>query len=220
MPAPRRPDQLVDVTFDSAVLRGNPLGDPHVRQFPVYLPPQYAAEPARRFPVAWLLAGYTGWAGMKVTKERAWSESLPAQFDRRMTSDNPDDRLEPMIVCFPDCFTRFGGSQFRNSPVTGRYEDYLVEELVPEIDRRFRTVADRDHRAVFGKSSGGYGALLMGMWHPDVFGLVCSTAGDSYFPYCCAGDMGKAFQQFRSFRLPGHVYPGTGQTGTATPYRP
>ncbi len=197
MPAPRRANQLVYVVHESEVLADNPLGDPHVREFPVYLPPQYDAEPDRRFPVTWLLAGYTGWASMKATKERAWAESLPDELDRRMTSDDPDERLEPMIVAFADCFTRFGGSQFRNSPVTGRYEDYLVGELVPFVDERFRTIADRDHRAVMGKSSGGYGAMIMGMWHPDVFGLVCSTAGDSYFPYCCTGDIGKTFQELR-----------------------
>ena len=196
MPAPRRNQQLIDVVHTSEVLEGNPLGDPHVREFPVYLPPQYVTEPDRRFPVAWLLAGYTGWAGMKVKKEKAWEEPLPHVLDRLMTSDG-DEALEPMIVVFPDCFTRFGGSQFRNSPVTGRYEDYLVHELVPFIDGRFRTIPDRSHRAVLGKSSGGYGAMIMGMWHPDVFGMICSTAGDSYFEYCCPGDIGKTFQALR-----------------------
>lgn len=196
MPAPKRPNQLIDVVHSSTVLADNPLGDPHIREFPVYLPPQYDTDPDRRFAVAWLLAGYTGWGGMKAKKERPWEETLPDLLDRLMTSDG-DDALTPMIVVFPDCFTRFGGSQYRNSPVTGRYEDYLVTELVPFIDNSFRTLADRDHRAVMGKSSGGYGAMIMGMWHPDVFGLVCSTAGDSYFEYCCAGDLGKTFQVLR-----------------------
>ena len=160
MPAPRRPKQLVDVVHDSEVLRDNPLGDPATREFPVYLPPQYTEQPDRRFPTCWLLAGYTGWAGMKAKKERAWEESLPDQLDRLMMSDG-DDALEPMIVVFPDCFTRFGGSQFRNSPSTGQYEDYLIKELVPFVDGRFRTLADRSHRAVLGKSSGGYGAMII-----------------------------------------------------------
>jgi S-formylglutathione hydrolase FrmB len=196
MPAPRRPRQLIELIHTSDVLRANPLGDPATREFPVYLPPQYDAEPTRHFAVAWLLTGYTGWGGMKAHKERAWQESLPDQLDRLMTSAG-DDAVEPMIVVFPDCFTRFGGSQYRNSPVTGRYEDYLVKELVPFIDKELRTVQLKSQRGVMGKSSGGYGAMIMGMWHPDVFGMVCSTAGDSYFDYCCPGDIGKTFQAFR-----------------------
>ena len=197
MPAPPRPDQLIDIVYESCCLRGNPLGDPHVRSFPVYLPPQYAADPERRFPVAWYLVGYTGWGEMKVRKARAWGETLPDELDRLMTSADPEARIEPMIVAFPDCFTRFGGSQYRNSPVTGRYEDYLANELVGEVDRRLRTVAQASHRAVLGKSSGGYGALLMGMWHPDVFSMVCSTAGDTYFEYSCAPEIAKTFQVLR-----------------------
>lgn len=199
MPAPSRPDQLVDVTFSSEVLRANPLGDPATRRFPVYLPPQYQTDTDRRFAVAWLLAGYTGWGEMKARNPKPWTESLPDRLDRLMQlpADDPD-HIAPMIVAFPDCFTRFGGSQYRNSPVTGRYEDYFIDELVPAIDGRFRTIADRDHRAVFGKSSGGYGAMLHAMRHPDVFGLMCSTAGDCYFPMCCPGDLGKAFQRFRA----------------------
>ncbi len=199
MPAPSRPDQLVDITVVSEVLRDNPLGDPATRRFPVYLPPQYDDDPERRFPVAWLLAGYTGWGEMKARASRAWVEPLPDALDRMMSlpADDPE-HIVPMIVAFPDCFTRFGGSQYRNSPATGRYEDYLLRELVPAVDRRFRTIADRDHRAVFGKSSGGYGAMIQAMRHPEVFGLMCSTAGDSYFPMCCPADMGKAFQRFRA----------------------
>ena len=199
MPAPPRSDQLVDITLASEVLRNNPLGDPATRRFPVYLPPQYTAEPERRFPVAWLLAGYTGWGEMKARSQKAWTEPLPDRLDRLMQlpADDPQ-HVAPLIVAFPDCFTRFGGSQYRNSPVTGRYEDYLIEELVPAIDRRLRTVADRDHRAVLGKSSGGYGAMIQVMRHPEVFGLMCSTAGDSYFPICCPSDLGKACQRFRA----------------------
>ncbi len=198
MPAPTRPGQLVDITVTSSVLADNFLGDPAIRTFPVYLPPHYESEPERRFAVAWLLTGYTGWGEMKARVQRAWSEPLPDRLDRLMTlpADDPE-HIAPMIVAFPDCFTRFGGSQYRNSPVTGRYEDYLVEELVPAVDARFRTLADRDHRAVFGKSSGGYGAMIMGMWHPEVFSMVCSTAGDSYFPLCCPGDIGKTYHRFR-----------------------
>ncbi|MFZ4576847.1 MAG: alpha/beta hydrolase [Myxococcota bacterium] len=198
MPAPRARRQLHDVVHDSAALRGNPLGDPHIRQFPVYVPPQYDTQPQRRFPVAWLLSGYGGWGELKATTVRAWEETLPDQLDAWMTSGE----IEPMIVAFPDGFTRFGGAQYRDSPATGRYGAYLADELVAEVDARFRTIPDRSHRAVFGKSSGGYGALVMGMTRPEVFGLVCATAADSYFPVSCPGDFGKAFQVFRKWGGP------------------
>jgi S-formylglutathione hydrolase FrmB len=97
-----------------------------------------------------------------------------------------------MIVVMPDCFTYYGGSQYINSTATGRYEDYLVEEVVPHIDANLRTIADREHRAVMGKSSGGYGALIMAMRHADLFGLACSTSGDAYFEHCYLPDISKA----------------------------
>jgi len=89
-----------------------------------------------------------------------------------------------MIVVMPDCLTRFGGSQYVNSAATGRYADHLLDELVPWVDATWRTHADRDHRGVAGKSSGGFGALTLGMTRPDVFAAVASHSGDLYFDYC------------------------------------
>ncbi len=92
------------------------------------------------------------------------------------------------------CFTYFGGSQYINSTATGNYEDYLTDEIVSFVDENFRTIKGRDSRAVMGKSSGGYGSLIMGLRHADLFGLVCSTAGDAYFEYCYPTDFAKAFR--------------------------
>jgi S-formylglutathione hydrolase FrmB len=103
-------------------------------------------------------------------------------------------KIRPMIVVMPNCFTYYGGSQYINSTATGNYEDYLTEEIVAFVDENFRTINDRDSRAVMGKSSGGYGSLIMGMRHADAFGLVCSTAGDAYFEYCYPSDFAKAFR--------------------------
>jgi S-formylglutathione hydrolase FrmB len=96
-----------------------------------------------------------------------------------------------VIVVLPDCFTRLGGSQYINSTATGRYEDYLVEELVPFVDGRYRTVAEPAGRGVFGKSSGGYGALIMGMRHADLFGAVACHSGDTAFELCFKQDFPK-----------------------------
>ncbi|HYO90759.1 MAG TPA: alpha/beta hydrolase-fold protein, partial [Pyrinomonadaceae bacterium] len=103
-----------------------------------------------------------------------------------------------MIVVMPDCFTRLGGSQYINSTATGRYEDYLIEEVVPFVDARFRTIPEAGARAVMGKSSGGYGALVLGMRHADVFGLLASHSGDAYFEYCYTPDFIKYVRKIGS----------------------
>jgi len=173
--------------FDSRVLRRNPLGDPHVRRTPVYLPPSY---PGGRYPVYFVLSGFTGFGEMLLARG-AWTESLPERLDRLIAAK----AMREAIVVLPDCFTRYGGSQYLNSSATGRYEDHVVRELVPHIDRTFRTDG---RRAVLGKSSGGYGAMVLGMRHPDVFQALACHSGDLYFEYCYLPDFPKALDTFRS----------------------
>lgn len=176
-------------TFDSEVLANNPLGDPTSRRFPVYLPPGYDEQSDRRYPVLFVLAGYAGTA-LGVENHSAWGETLSQRLDRLIGSG----ACGPVIVVSPDCFTRYGGSQFLNSSAVGDYSDYLVDELVPYIDRTYRTAAREQGaaaRGVFGKSSGGYGALVLTMRHPDVFGAAASHAGDMSFEHCYAPDFPK-----------------------------
>lgn len=193
--SPRTPwrNALRYVELDGRLLAGNLLGDPIRRRFPVYVPPQYDAEPERRFPVAYYLIGYSGWGEMKLAEEKPWAEPLWARLDRMMAAGE----AEPMLVVAPDCFTRFGGAQYRDSPVTGRYASYLCDEVVPFVDATFRTQPERERRAVMGKSSGGYGSLVLGMTRPETFGIVCATAADSLFELSCAGEIGKSVQVFR-----------------------
>jgi enterochelin esterase family protein len=172
--------------FESRVLRGNPLGDPSLRRTPVYLPPSY---PKGRYPVHFMLTGFTGFGEMMIQRG-AWSESLPERLDRLIG----ERKMRESIVVMPDCFTRYGGSQYVNSTATGRYEDHIVRELVPEIDRRFRT---NGRRAVLGKSSGGYGALVLGMRHPEIFQALACHSGDLYFEYCYQPDFPKAIDLLR-----------------------
>ncbi len=87
----------------------------------------------------------------------------------------------PAIVVMVDAWTSRGGSQYLNSSSTGRYQDYLCDEIVPFIDAHYPTIADRDHRGLAGKSSGGYGAMVVPMMRPDVFGALASHAGDALF---------------------------------------
>jgi S-formylglutathione hydrolase FrmB len=169
----------------SKALRGNALGDPHERDVYCYLPPRYDDE-SRRYPVLYFLSGFTGTGRMHLNFD-PWVESIDARLDRLISSG----ALPPAICVLPDCFTRLGGSQYVNSSATGRYEDYLVDEIVPLVDEKFRTLASRDHRGVIGKSSGGYGALVLAMRHPDVFGALGSHAGDAYFAYCYLPDFVK-----------------------------
>ena len=165
------------VTHRSQVLEGNPLGDPTERRFPVYLPPDYGAN-SGQYPVIYALAGFTG-TGPNMTNYSVWDETLPEQIDDLIATE----KCPPAIIVMPDCFTRFGGSQYLNSPAMGRYEDYLIDELVPFIDGAFNTRGDATSRAVMGKSSGGYGALTLAMKHPDIFAVCASIRGDMYFQY-------------------------------------
>jgi hypothetical protein len=88
------------------------------------------------------------------------------------------------VVVYVDCWTSLGGSQFLDSPGTGRYHTYLCEEVVAFVDERYRTVPDRDRRGIAGKSSGGYGAMVTPMLRPDLFGALATHAGDALFECC------------------------------------
>ncbi len=172
-------------TIDSNALKNNPLGDPHHRQLPVYLPPGYD-QSDRRYPTVYLLAGFTG-RGAFMLNDSAFDEPIQERMDRLIAAG----AVQPMILVMPDGFTRYGGSQYLNSSATGQYEDYLVNEIVPFIDRQYRTRPEAGSRAVAGKSSGGYGAMVQAMRHPDVFGAVASHSGDMYFDYCYKPDFAK-----------------------------
>lgn len=170
-------------TLISEALKGNPLGDPYERRVPLYLPLDYEASD-RRYPVVYFLAGFGG-GGVYLLSESLWGETLPQRIERLERAGT----IRPMIVVFVDALTRLGGSQYINSEGTGRYADALVADLVPHVDARYRTLADREHRAVMGKSSGGYGATVLAMRYPDVFGLAVDHSGDKYFELCYKADI-------------------------------
>jgi hypothetical protein len=186
----RRRGTVVELNIDSVLLRGNLLGDPHRRMLPVYLPPGYAENSGRRYPVAHYLAGFLG-IGRSKLNWKAWVENLPERLDRLIG----DGTMGPMIVAFPDCMTLLGGSQYIDSSVCGPYGRHLVEELVPAVDRAFRTLPDRDHRAVLGKSSGGFGAMVHAMLHPETWGAAAVHSGDSYFEFCFLTDLPRTINE-------------------------
>lgn len=172
--------RVVTLEHRSGVLRNNPLGDPYVRALDVWLPPGYDKDVrrGRRYPVLFDLVGYTG-SGKSHTNWINFSENVPERAARLIHKG----KMGPCILVFPDCFTALGGNQYVNSPAIGRYADYLTGELIPFVDREFSTLASRDHRGCFGKSSGGYGAMIHGMKYAEYWGAIANHSGDAYFDF-------------------------------------
>ena len=103
------------------------------------------------------------------------------------------------VVVYVDAWTAYGGSQFVDSPGTGRYHSYLCDEIVPWVDAHYRTIPDRESRAIAGKSSGGFGAMITPMLRPDLFGALATHAGDSLYELCYVPDFGKAVRALRGY---------------------
>jgi Putative esterase len=163
--------RLDEHVVESETLRGNPLGDPHERPLWVWTPPGYERDLDRRLPSVYVLQGFTGQLDM-------WGNRSAF---RRSFLELLDDLAPACIVVFVDAWTSVGGSQFVDSPATGRYHTYLCDEVVPWVDARYRTLDASAHRGIQGKSSGGYGALLTALLRPDLFGGVASHAGGGLF---------------------------------------
>jgi Putative esterase len=162
----------------SNVLAGNPLGDPSERPAAVYVPPGYDAEGSRRYPVLYVLHGYTGNVAA-LLGSRPWETNVFQYVDRLVT----ERRMNPGILVVVDGFTRLGGSQYVDSIHNGNYATYVVDEIVGHVDRNYRTIAREGGRAVLGKSSGGFGAMHLVLEHPGIFAAFASHSGDSYFRY-------------------------------------
>jgi enterochelin esterase-like enzyme len=183
----------------SRLLKGNPLGDPTTRKLAVWLPPQYDAGAGRgrgrRFPVLMDMVGFMG-SGLSHVAWKNFSENVPERAARLVHAG----KMAPAIIVFPDCFTALGGNQYVNSSAIGRYADYLTREIIPFIDREFRTRAAREHRGCFGKSSGGYGAIIHGMKYPATWGAIADHSGDAYFDYVYWHDWPNTLNELARFR--------------------
>ena len=166
------------LSHTSKLLADNPLGDSPVRELGVYLPPGYddSDQADRRYPLVVILSGYMG-AGPFMLQRGPWVVPMQDRLDRLIR----DGVMAPAVVVFPDCFTRYGGSQYVDSPAIGPYLSYLCDEIVPFIDATYRTRAARASRAVLGKSSGGFGALHIALERPELFAAIGCHAGDSAF---------------------------------------
>jgi enterochelin esterase-like enzyme len=189
--------ELLVLEHDSQILRDNPLGDPHNRKHHVWLPPQYNRSRNKRFPVLYDLVGYTG-SGPSHTAWRNFDENVPERAARLIHSR----RMAPAVLVFPDCFTALGGNQYINSTAIGNYADYLTREIIPFIDAELRTIASRDARGCFGKSSGGYGAIVHGMKYPQYWGAVADHSGDAYFDFVYRSDWPNTLNALAKYRRP------------------
>ncbi|HEY8428625.1 MAG TPA: alpha/beta hydrolase-fold protein [Sandaracinaceae bacterium] len=160
--------------FESGLLAGNVLGDPSEREVLVYLPPSYDGR--RRFPLVMVLPPYA--AGHRsLVNYKLWEPNFFERYEALLARGEAKEA----IVVAPDCMTRWGGSQFLDSAATAPYQRYLVEEVLPFVDARYRTIPKREARAVVGRSSGGFGALRLGIDRPDAFAAYASHAGDAAF---------------------------------------
>jgi enterochelin esterase-like enzyme len=165
------------LTHSSQAIRGFPMGDPHERSFPVYLPPGYDAKRQEPYPVIFCLAGFSARSAHYLDASSAFGIPLAQRLDNAIV----EKRLKPLIVVFPDGVSRMGCSQYVNSPAFGNYTDYLCHELTGFIDQKYHTHRSPRFRGISGHSSGGFGALVAGFQRPDVFPFVCSSAGDTFY---------------------------------------
>jgi hypothetical protein len=181
-----------ELTFESEVLKNNPLHDPYQRPLWIYLPPGYDQESSRRYPTIYMIQGLTGQLDM-------WRNRSPFRKNFPEMTDELFARREapPCIVVWVDCWTSYGGSQFIDSPGTGRYHTYLCDEVVPWVDAHYRTLAQRPHRGIAGKSSGGYGSMVTPMLRPDLWGGLATHAGDALFETCYLPDFRHSVRALR-----------------------
>jgi S-formylglutathione hydrolase FrmB len=158
------------ITVHGRSLEGNLEGDSPDRDVFVYLPPSYARETTRRYPVVYFLHGYSVNAEAYVRML-----GLPQTAEKVMTQDGGRE----MILVLPDAFTKYSGSMYSNSLTTGDWEGYVSSDLVAYVDSHYRTVANRDSRGLSGHSMGGYGTVRIGMKQPAAFSSLYAMSS------CC-----------------------------------
>ncbi len=164
--------EIKTLMVESKSLKNNPLKDSAIRYNQVLLPKLVS----KNLPVVLILSGFAG-NGSKYFNVRFHEENFPQTIDRLLKQ-----RLAPKaLYVFVDALTYWGGSQFINSSGTGNYEDYIVNDLIPEIKNSFSVSEDSEKWCVMGGSSGGYGALHLASTHPNLFGTFAATAPDSFF---------------------------------------
>jgi S-formylglutathione hydrolase len=179
-------------------LEGNLEGDSPDRDVAVYLPPSYNTAREQRYPVVYMLHGFTDdvdhWWGVK-----PHFVNLPAVIDQALAGG----KTQEMIVVMPNAYTRYQGSMYSTSIATGDWENFVASELVAYVDSHYRTIPGAASRGLSGQSMGGYGAIRIGMKHPEVFSSVYLLS-----PCCMAARMqpgGLGMAQAEAIRDPAEV---------------
>lgn len=165
VPAPvanAKPVTIERIKVHSPALEGSLEGDLADRDVMVVLPPNYAANRSRRYPVLYALHGYSIGAE-QWTREIHVPQTIEGAFAKGAGE---------FIVVLPDSKTVHNGSMYSSSVTTGDFETFIARDLVRYIDGHYRTLADRRSRGLAGHSMGGYGTTRIGLKHPDVFGAL------------------------------------------------
>jgi enterochelin esterase-like enzyme len=175
-PPPASAGKYERVTVHGASLEGNLEGDSADRMVSVYLPPGYAKSPKHRYPVLYMLHGYTDsdsrWFGLNGKH----FVSVQSAVDKAYANG-----ARELIIVMPDAFTKYAGSMYSSSAATGNWETFVTEDLVAYVDKHYRTIPQRASRGLAGHSMGGYGTFRIGMKYPGVFSSIYAMSP------CCMG---------------------------------
>ncbi|MCW2395741.1 MULTISPECIES: alpha/beta hydrolase [unclassified Sphingobium] len=151
-------------------LAGNLMGETDSPEVSIYLPPSYAKNPKRHYPVIYFLHGYNG------ADTQYFRDPGPRYATTAVEEAFSSGAAQEMIIVIPNCMNGYGGCMYSNSPVTGNWEDFIADDLVAYVDQHYRTLAKRESRGIAGQSMGGYGTLRIAMKRPDVFSSMWAMA--------------------------------------------
>ncbi len=179
---------IVCIEHDSPALKNNPLKDPSRRKLHLIVPDDL--EAGEEVPCLWYLAGYAGVSRAMLSHD-PWQEGL----EERLQRLRAEGKLGKMIVALPDAFTKLGGCQYLSSPAVGDYENYLLKELRDLVEAKYSI---KSH-GIAGKSSGGYGAIVHGMKHPELFQAVACHSGDMGFEMSLIPDLPRLMNAVRDY---------------------
>lgn len=164
----------------SKILGKNRLGDPSTREIVVYVP---HGESGANLPLLVDIVGFTS-GGPAHVNWRNFGENLPERLDRLIF----EGIVPPVVVAFPDCFTRLGGNQYIDSLAMGPWATWLTTEMLEDVESRFKC-GGFGKRGLFGKSSGGYGAVVHAMKYPEIWSAAACHSGDMAFELCYLPEM-------------------------------
>lgn len=188
------------IKVHGASLEGSLLGDSPDRDVAVFLPPSYKTSPTKRYPVVYMLHGFTDNVG------QWWGDvkhfvNVPEAIRQTLG----DGGVNEMIFVMPNAFTRYAGSFYSSSAATGDWETFVSKDLVAYIDKNYRTLASAQSRGLFGHSMGGYGAIRINMRHPDVFSSVYAMSACCLTPPSLSPVDPKRMERLRAITEPDHV---------------